>query len=151
MLIRGISFEIPNEPGISLYDILSNIDIVNLNWYIEQNQTEVHTRKVEESFFTESSYSGDTFLSLIRNEHYLVFLKLYGLQDGAFEEIHYYEDFKKSNCSLLILINDCSFVEIYASNPEDVQKLRSAAEKNKYQDIHLITDNNDKRIKLDIL
>lgn len=150
-MIRGISFEIKNEVGISLYDILSNIDIVNLNWFIEQRQTEVHTRKVEESFFAESEYSGDEFSSLIRNEHYLVFLKLYGFQDETFEEIHFYEDFKKSNCRLLILINDCSFVEIYVSNLDDIEKLRIAAEKNNYQDIRLITDNNDKRAKLDVL
>lgn len=150
-MVRGISFEIQNEVGISLYDMLSDIDVVNINWYVEQSQSEVLTRDGEESFFTESVYCGDDFLNLIHNEHYLIFLKLYGCQGGHDNAIHSYEDFRRNNCRLLILINDCRFVEIYAAYLDDVQKLRSAAEKNNYREICLITDDNDKRVKLDVL
>lgn len=150
-MLRGITFEIPNNVGISLYDMLSDIDVVKINWYIEQGQSEVLTSDGEEGFFTKSIYNGNDFLNLIKNEHYLIFLKLYGYQGTHFNAVHSYEDFKRNNCRLLILINDCKFVEIYASYTDDIQKLYAAAEKNKYQEINFITDINDKRDKFDVL
>ena len=151
MLLRGISFEIPNDIGISLYNMLSDIDVKKINWYIEQRQSEVLTGDGEEYFFTKSVYNGNDFFNMIKNKLYLIFLKLYGYQGTHINTVHSFEDFKRHNCRLLILINDCKFVEIYASNMDDIKKLYGAAERNNYQEIRFITDINDKRVRFDVL
>ncbi len=150
-MIRGIIFEIPNRIGTTLYDMLSPLGIDSLNWYVEESQSEVLDGQSQEDFFTKCSYSGAEFEKLIQTEHYLIFLKLYGYQGNSFDIVHSYEEFRRSNCRLLILINDCEFVEVYATYPEDIIKLQECVEKNKYHLIRYITDENDKRVKLDVL
>ena len=51
----------------------------------------------------------------------------------------------------MVLIWDCEFVEVYSKDEELTQRMYESAQKNDYKEITIITDENDKRVNMDIL
>lgn len=151
-MIRGISFEIPQMMTTTLWDIFKGSDMGHYYWYIVPNQNEVWNEFSEDDFFTEELYTGNDFLNLIRNNHYIIFLKLQAYSELCiFKNLYTYDDFSRSNCQLVLLVNDCEFVEIYSKNLKITEQIFYMAVENGYKNISYITDKNDGRTKMDIL
>ncbi len=151
-MIRGVKFKIPQKCGKSLWQILSCIDIAKYDWHYIESQSEICGAKWGTEFFDKEIYDGQSFSKQIQNEHYIVFLKLQAYFKGeSYCEIHSYSDFVKNDCQIVVLIDDCEFVDIYLKDNELCKKLYENALKNNFADIDYITDEKDERKRFDVL
>ena len=151
-MIRGISFEIPQEKADTLWKMLKYIGVEQYTWYVPIDQHEVWGGDFESDFFDRELYNGSDFQNLIQTNHYIIFLKLQAyFIPGTVESLHTYNDFIHSNCQLILLINDCQYVEIYAKAQNVIDSLLRTAKANGYKAVDYITDRNDGRTKMDVL
>lgn len=141
--MRGISFNIPNEYGNVLEKILYKFDVKKYNWYISDIDIYNCDDKNDFSSGLISGISFDNSLNSINNQ-YIVAITLMAF-NGEFAPIVNYNDFKKSNCDLVVLISDSVFVEIYCKNKDDIEKLKNNALNFGFTNIEYITKENDKR------
>ncbi|WP_214769490.1 MULTISPECIES: DUF2691 family protein [unclassified Exiguobacterium] len=120
MSLRGVSFEIPNEPGRVLIDILSAIEMKAYDWFLRNFDFPIQTMDGEwydslEEFSTNQKATGHELAKWLRGpSNYLIFAELFAFQSGQTEEVGMtYEWFQESTCQIAILIYDCTYVEIY--------------------------------------
>lgn len=150
-IIRGITFSVESEKSV-LYEILKCIDIVNYCWYNIYEQNEVWNNKTKEEFFEKDYYDGNDFENVIQSEYCIIFYKVQAyLKKGNFNNIHTFQEFLESECQILLLIYDCSFVEIYVKDSVVLNNLYHNAIKNGYKKVRYITDENDNRTRMDVL
>ena len=151
-MTRGVSFDIPQITGNSLWQILNCLDVEKYCWYNIDSQNEVWESPHGELFFKKEFYDGEEFLKCIALDHYIIFLKLQAYFDNSnFFDIHTYEEFQKSDCQLLLLINDCEYVEIYAKDQAVIEAIYENALKNNFTKVKYTTESNDGRTKMDVL
>lgn len=150
-MYRGVSFKItPKMDNTDLPSILRSVKIDQYKWYNIVDQSEVWFDGEKENPFDKDYYSGIEFSEVIQKNHYIIFLKLQAyFQDGKFGNIHTYEDFLKSDCQILLIINDCEFVDIYCKDILLVNSIYKNAAICGFKDIEFITDYNDSRTKMD--
>lgn len=152
-IIRGISFRITQTmDNVILWPIFECINVKKYKWYNIASQNEVWSDSFGNNLFDKNYYDGKSFYKQIKLKQYIVFIKLQAYwETGEFGEIHTYEEFLESDCQILLLINDCEFVEIYAKDPIIIESIFTNATTNNYEDIEYITDDNDGRTKMDVL
>lgn len=150
-MVRGVSFKaIPSS--YMLYQILKCISIEKYYWYNIDSQSEVWDKSRGTTFFEKEIYDGKSFFKRINVDHFIIFLKLQAyFTNSSFVDIHNYEEFKRSDCQLILLIYDCQYVEIYAKNQTVSKEILENALTNHYTEIQYITDSNDGRTKMDVL
>ena len=152
---RGLSFEIPNAYGKFLGEILGPIDITAFDWYIGGEESYlVKNGTLEEPLFPgEINGLAGTILKDIveNNEYYLIFanLKAYPIEKNVID-IRTYEEFLNSDCQLVLLVIDCSYVVIYSKDKEKLESLYRNARTKKFANIQYITDENDSRTRLSV-
>ncbi|WP_339175941.1 DUF2691 family protein [Solibacillus sp. FSL R5-0691] len=150
--MRGLSFEIPNEYGRYLYDILEDINIKNYFWkagdgeayYIENNQ-------LGAAMFPQPyTYTGeDLYNQITAKDYYVIFADLKAFKEHtAVQDIFTYEDFLVSQCEIALLIVDSSYVTIYAKDEHITDRIYRKVVQNGYENIEYITDENDLRTTL---
>lgn len=154
-MIRGISFEIPNEYGRFLEDILKPFKIDEHNWWIggEESYITLEDGKLDALFSgLIECMEGETLRNVIKNnDYYLIFQDLKAFPKGSKPiEIKTYDDFLRSNCELALLVVDSCYTTIYCKNVELVEALYSNAKKQDYTNIKYITDENDSRTGLSV-
>lgn len=150
-MIRGISFEVPQSTTDTLWKILQGADIQQFDWYVVQAQTEVWDKPFGTDFFTQAAYKGPAFSKRIRDDHFIVFFKLQAYPHSEnFQNISTYETFVQSDCQLLLLVYDCSFVEVYVKSQDVLHVVFQNAVRNRYNNVAYITDSNDTRTKTDV-
>lgn len=151
-MIRGVSFEISQTTTDTLWKILSCINIENFCWFNIEDQNETWSDVKGSAFFDSNYYDGMIFKKHIQSKHYIVFLKLQAfLQGEKFSNVHTYEEFLFSNCKILLLVNDCRFVEIYCKDEFVSKSIYENALLNNFTNIEYITETNDTRTKMDVL
>jgi len=150
--MRGLSFEIPNEYGQYLFDILNAFDFKQYFWKTGG----------EEAYFIENDelstplfpkphvYTGEAFYKRIsERDYYVIFADLKAFNDPLHvKEISTYEEFLNSKCEFVLLLVDCSYVTIYAKNHEVITALYAKALASEYENVAYITDENDERTTL---
>lgn len=151
--MQGLLFEIRNEYGKQLSDILT--DIVNPSWYWSIGPGESYKPgglykidkdpKMLEEFFTSQTMNGEAFLKLISTEeYYIIFADLKAFPTSeSIVEINSYEDFLKSSCQLALLVIDSVYVSIVLKEQQMIDKFFERAESNGYTNIEFLTDEND--------
>lgn len=151
-MIRGVSFEIPQEPADTLWQILSCVNIEKYRWFSIENQEEVWDEHKKDDFFNKNFYEGKAFAKYIQSKHYIVFLKLqaYFISD-EFSKVCTYDDFLYGDCQILLLVNDCEYVEIYCKDNSISKAIYDNALSHKYKNVEYITDLNDYRTKMNVL
>jgi len=153
-MIRGISFEIPNEYGRFLEDILKPFKVEDHNWWIGGEESYIIQDGKLDALFTGliECMEGETLRNVIKNnDYYLIFQDLKAFPKGSKPiDIRTYDDFLRSNCELALLIVDSSYTTIYCKNVELVEGLYSNARKQDYTNIEYITDENDFRTGLSV-
>lgn len=152
-MIRGVSLNISKyKTERLLYDILNCIKVRDYIWYNIKSQSETWANSYGDDFLSETKYDGITFSDLICQPHYIVFLKLQAyVQEGAFTDIHSYYEFEQSKCQIVVLINDCSFVEIYTKDVNLAMSFFETFNLLNLGNVNYITENNDFRRKMDVL
>ncbi|WP_035432110.1 DUF2691 family protein [Bacillus sp. UNC322MFChir4.1] len=151
---RGIRFEIPNEYGSLLGEVLKPIDITVFSWRIGDGESYiVENDQLGKELFSEDrdSIDGAELKNLLEgNQYYMIFADLQAYLKGEFSDIDTYEDFIGSKCHLVLLVVDCSYVTIYCKNKKDLELLYDNARDCGFENVEYITDENDTRTRLSV-
>jgi len=149
---RGISFEIPNNHGKFLREILSPIDIASFNWSIDGESYLVKNGELKEPLLPDEVMDGSALAERVENNlYYSIFADLKAFpKDKKIKEIDTYDEFLKSNCQLVLLLVDCSFVTIYSKDSCSLELLYKHAKSLGFDGLEYVTEENDERIRLSV-
>lgn len=65
-------------------------------------------------------------------------------------DIHTYNDFLKSDCEILMLINDTDYFDLYLKDEELIYVIYNHLKSHCFKNINYITDENDCRKKMNV-
>jgi len=151
---RGIIFELPNEYGTFLDDVLKPIDITDFNWKIGSGESyEIKNNELGEDLFHEDKkvMEGIALKELLKNSsYYIIFADLQAYPKGKFDEINTYEEFMKSDCELVFLVEDSCYATIYCKDKDKLQLLYKNARDCRFKDVEYITNESDTRTRLSV-
>lgn len=141
----GVSFEIPNEYGNYLSDILEPIPVKCYHWLI--NDDEIHLLKDSE-FTNEFLFNDDRIISgekLYENSknniYYMIFVKLRAfLKDGTIKEVSEYKEFLESDCQIILAVYDCSYVMFWCKDIKLVSNMYKYALSKGYENVKYISE-----------
>lgn len=135
---RGISFQIPNEYGRFLNDILEPLDCALYNWLIGNGQIlqAIDDQLIDEELFREN----ETIISgaelnyrINRKSYYTIFADLKGFPKGKkISKIETYEDYLQSDCKIVLLITDSIYVSVYCKDEGILDRLYGNAKNKEY-------------------
>jgi Protein of unknown function (DUF2691). len=146
---RGIRFEIPNQHGKFIAEVLQPIDCLHYEWHIDRDEI-WKSHGVGVPLFTKQCMDGHEFLNLINSNYYVVFIVLKAFsQKMRSAKISTYEDFVRSECALLLLISDSRFVDIYCKDQIQLEKLYENAKHKYYRNLGYINEN-DSRTRMNV-
>ncbi|MBT2191354.1 DUF2691 family protein [Bacillus inaquosorum] len=100
----------------------------------------------DQEFFKDNSVvEGAVFANHLKtNQYYTIFVELQAYPFGqAVDLVQTYEEFVDSDCELVLLLADSSYVSIYCKDRNVIEKLFINALKNDFEEVQLITDDND--------
>lgn len=151
---RGISFEIPNEYGSLLGEVLKPIVITTFNWRIGSGESYmVVDEQLDKELFSEDRdviKSAELKNLLETNKYYIIPADLQAFPKGEIPHIGTFEEFIERNCELVLLVVDCSCVTIYCKNQKAIELLHKNAIDCGFEDVENITDKNDSRTRLSV-
>jgi len=148
--VRGISFEIPNEHGKWLSDILKPFNCKNYNWLVGAGEEYKWQDNDLKPLFPHdvNILKGEDLLQFLDSEEpqYIIFadLKAYPIGTNVLK-IDKYEDFIYSDCELILLIVDSSYTSIYCKDVETLNQIYTNAKMVNVDSLAYITDDNDFR------
>ncbi|MBT2655810.1 DUF2691 family protein [Bacillus sp. ISL-18] len=150
---RGISFEIPNEYGRFLWEVLTPVELTKFIWRSGGEESYlIEDNELGKPLFTDEVNWIDCLSlkeHLEHNLYYLIFVDLKAYSKGINPSvIETYSDFLNSDCELVLLVVDSDFVTIYCKDSEKLEKLYSNAKTKGFENLHYITDKNDTRTNL---
>lgn len=151
---RGISFEISNEYGNFLKEILEPIDITLYDWYIGGEESYAVENNHLEPLFLQEIYGmeGTTLKHIIEKPNqYLIFLNIKAFTKGKqVVEVSTFEEYVKSDCQLVLIVIDSSYVIIYCKENDKLEQLYRNAVVKGYNKLEYMTNDNDFRTKLSV-
>ena len=161
LIMRGISFKVNSSEKSVLSIILQNIDIEKLFCKItddditmdrDMTMNKDKTMNKDISIFTEEQVNGETFKNIISTVGYtVIFANIKAYPDKSMNDsINDYDDFLKSNCILIILCSDLYDYEIYSKSEEMIEMIKYNCIKKGYDEIEYITEENDRRTRLNV-
>ena len=146
-ILQGLTFEINNEYGKNLFNIL--VDIVDPSWYCSIGAGESYIKEKDSSvsklFPSTAIMEGEAFLKYISTcEYYLIFadLKFFPSRQSVVE-VKNHGEFLNSSCQLALLVIDSVFVSIILKEQQMIRNLFERAEALGYTNIKLLTDENE--------
>ncbi|WP_379154074.1 DUF2691 family protein [Paenibacillus sp. sgz5001063] len=150
---RGITFEIPNEHGRVLGEILKPFDVASFHWYNGGEEAYFSRQNtLDEPLFLEQTFGMDGVLLkgiLENNDYYIIFadLKAYP-KDQKVIDVQTYEEYINSECQFVLLVVDSVYVAIYCKDQEKLLDMYLHANSQGYSSLKYITDENDYRTRL---
>ncbi|MCY7909727.1 DUF2691 family protein [Bacillus inaquosorum] len=133
-----------------------NDPVRNHSLYVENEGRNLFCNRWElddQEFFKDNSVvEGAVFANHLKtNQYYTIFVELQAYPFGqAVDLVQTYEEFVDSDCELVLLLADSSYVSIYCKDRNVIEKLFINALKNDSEEVQLITDDNDTRTGLTI-
>ncbi|MEK4251881.1 DUF2691 family protein [Paenibacillus sp. FSL W7-1287] len=152
---RGISFEIPNEYGRFLEEILKPLDVTAFDWFVGGEEAYIVTDKgLSNPLFPEMvlGMKGEILKDIIENnKYYLIFADLKAYPKGTYiTEINTYKEYLDCDCQLSLLVIDSSYISIYCKESELLEDLYENARISGFNPLEYITDENDFRTGLSV-
>lgn len=118
-MYRGIRCRIPNNHGQILGNLLKPVDLTKYEWKLGSSEAYYVKEKGKfEDFFTDVDYGqgikgSDLQNRLLAHSYYTIFVNLQAYPSGLTTSITTYEDFVSSDCEMIILLTDCTYLDIY--------------------------------------
>lgn len=132
----------------------SRVEIANYRWQTSGESYFVVEGELddEELFHDYAIVEGAVFEQQLKtNQYYTIFVELKAFPYGKMvNQVNIYEEFADSDCELVLLIADNSYVSIYCKNKKIIEKLYFNALQNDFEDVQFITDENDTRTSLTV-
>lgn len=142
----GVRFEIPNEYGKFLADILEGIPNNQFIWFVDSDEIYKITNNefTGDSLFGEEEriINGEKLVDTASNNvYYLIFLTLRAFIDGgSVERVSKYEQFLSSDCQMILAIYDSSYVMFWCKNDQLVLDIYNNALLKEYENIKYISE-----------
>ncbi|QMV41316.1 DUF2691 family protein [Cohnella cholangitidis] len=152
---RGIQLEIPNEWGSHLGEVLEPFKISHFDWYIggEETYQDIEGGKVEPLFHGEIyGMKGQDLSDILKsNLYYIIFANLKAYPQGvSIKDVLTYEEFLNSQCHLVVLVVDSSYVTIYCKDIVMLNHLYQNAIEKGFENVEYVTNENDTRTRLSV-
>ena len=147
--MRGVSFHIPDEYDNILAGLLDGVDIEAFEWKLGgMNESYViENNELGKLLFQDEVMSGETLRRVIsESEYYLIFVDIKAFPIGSttpVNDIATYERFLDSDCQLVLLVADSSYVMIYGKDQRVMDNLYVTAVNAGYERVTYLTDEND--------
>lgn len=147
-----LSFEIAKPGSAILWQILKCVPVENYTWYNIASQDEAWRKDMDLPLFQKYCYRGEEFKVQIQQPQFVIFSKLqaYSNPPRKMHNLCSLQDFRESDCDLLLLIYDCTFVEIYAKDPTILSLLYQNALDQGYTGIACDTEETCRRTNMNI-
>lgn len=151
---RGISFELPNDYGSFLKDILQPINVQAFEWHIDNveafasrngsHMTDLFPRNREQ-------LTGSELKKVIETEQaYVIFAELRAFRGPVTSHPATYEEFAASDCQLVLLIVDTIYTTIYCKDQQMLHALYENAHSFGFRDLEYLNEQNDSRTRLSV-
>lgn len=151
-MIIGVTFEIQQALSDSLWQILKCIDVEKYCWYNIMSQNEVWKNYDGGESLQDYVYNGTEFKKEIMNIYYIVFLKFQAYFEGDyFYDIHTYNEFKNSDCQIILLISDCENVEVFVKDLLVAESIYKNAVDNDFSNVEYITETSNQRTEMKVI
>lgn len=134
----GLDIRVKNEYGNYLYKIFNGIDFSKYVWVINSDDIIYpENSDINQGLFGSDVLSGSDFFNCISKEsYYLIFVDIKAYPVGSDRiEIKTFEDFSKSNCEMVLLCTDSTFVEFYSKDRTSLDKVYSNCIKNDFDKV----------------
>lgn len=128
----GLDIKLKNGYNNYLYKIFCGIDLSSCLWEIITDEIYYdEDGEIKEQFFGADIISGEEFIKCIsRDSYYIIFadIKAYPLSNehslgNEHVEIKTLDDFLNSNCQMILLCTDCTFIEFYCKDRDILDKV----------------------------
>jgi len=153
-LFRGISFELPNDYGSFLKDILQPINVQAFNWHIDNVEAFASRNgsHMNELFpLNREQLTGSELKEVIETEQaYVIFAELRAFQGPVTSYPETYEEFAESDCQLVLLIVDTIYTTIYCKDQQMLHALYENARSFGFHDLEYLNEQNDSRTRLSV-
>ena len=149
----GLSFRLKNTIENFLYKILYGIDFAKYTWKINEDDV-LYTEhnKGMHGLFPNDILNGEEFFECISREYYYMFfidIKAYLVGSNCLE-ISSYADYMNSDCQMILLCADSTFIDFYCKDIEVLDRVRKNCICNNFEQITVITEDNDVRTRMSI-
>lgn len=117
----GLDIKVNNEYNSYLHKMLNGIDFLKYQWQIYADQIFYKENgNLDQGIFNACVLSGEEFIKCIsRNSYWFIFVDIKAYKVGSESaEIETFEDFISSDCELVLLCTDSSYIEIYCKDKE---------------------------------
>lgn len=141
--MRGIMFQIRNEYGKQLADLLVDIVDPTWVWFIDPVESyKVENDTLADPLFSDVIMDGQGFSELINTHvHYLIFADLKAFPTiESIVKVRNYEDFMRSDCQLAFLLADSVYAWILAKDQEVIRKLGERARSKGFIEIEFLAE-----------
>lgn len=147
----GIEFEIPNNFGKYINDILAPIDITQYKWkldwsemYIRENRDRKNHTFEDLKDFNIPDYEvveGSELERILNiDEYYIIFCGLQAFHDSLPVEVNTYSEYLNSDCTFCLTIDDCTNVILLCKDVDLLEQLSDNAMQNDFKNIEYILE-----------
>jgi hypothetical protein len=141
----GVSFQIPNEYGNHLSDLLEPLPYSDCQWLIDYD--EIHllygNEFINKPLFDSDLLTGDELYSIAKNNrYYMIFVTLMAfIKRETIHHITNYKEFIDSDCKIFLTVYDCSGVMILSKDSQLISKIFDYALSKGYENVNYISEN----------
>lgn len=122
----GLDIKVKNRYSNYLYKIFEGIDLLNYVWEINTDDFLYYDGgDLKQNIFGSDILNGEELLKCIsRDSYYMIFvdIKAYPLGSDRID-IRIFEDFLKSNCEIVLLCTDSTFIELYSKDRDVLDRI----------------------------
>ncbi len=141
----GVTFEVPNEYGNYLYEILEALPVKSYKWLIDNDEIHLldnNEFKNEFLFNEDRIISGENLYEISKsNTYYMVFVTLRAfLKNGTIKVVSKYKEFLESDCEIILAVYDCSYVMVWCKDRQLVSDIYTYAISREYKNIVYISE-----------
>lgn len=143
--MEGIAFQIRNEYGKQLFEILEGI--IDSSWYWSLAPEEAYFTGpgyLDRPFFFKSDkiMDGQSFMKHISKEdYYLIFVDIKAFPTiESVVEITNEKEFMESFCKFGLIVSDSAHVIVYSREKQFIQDIHKRAEYRGYKDIRFLSE-----------
>lgn len=153
-MIRGVEFISKIQIDVLKY-ALKDIDLSRYNWTSENFEGYSALSKTGcDPRFLPNLIAGEDFQEGVFSEpeYSFFFAEFKGFsKNGQIVEINTFEEFKKSDCRIMVLINDGMIVEVYAKDSAVLEAVyKNAQQSGQCTELIYKTDENDCRTRMHV-
>ncbi|MEL7568270.1 MAG: DUF2691 family protein [Dehalobacterium sp.] len=122
----GLDIQVKNVYNNYLYKIFYGIDLLNYLWEIITDDFLYYEHgEIQEQFFGADVMNANEFIKCIsRDSYYMIFVDIKAYRLGSEHmKIKTLEDFLKSDCEMILLCTDSTFIEFYCKDRDILDKV----------------------------